>query len=168
MSVHIQSRVEQICAEILQKHLGLFILALAEQKVATSEQVTRLDALVRSLMGVQVQPTLFDQGRRIPIQLDTSATPARIELNAELVDRLSDAEVTTSFTKPIATLLDVPTLNVGLILHATDERLLRNLYHGAAGRMGGAVIKITDIPAAMERSVMIFAQRLRDLVDPLA
>lgn len=168
MTAKIRERVEAVCGELIQKHLDLLLLLMAEEGMSSEQQRARMDVLVRCLTSSQIEDTIFEQGRRVPLSLDTHTSPPTLRLNAELLERVDDDELLSAFTRPISELLGVPAINAGLVLQGRDEKQLRNLYHSARGKLTTPVINAASVRSVIEWRVMLFAERLRNLVRELS
>ncbi len=168
MSTALRERVERVCQEIIQKHLDLLLVLLSEQGASPGEQRERAEVLVRALDACQLSQNLTDQGRRVPALLDERARPARIMLGEDLLAQSSHDALRFALTRPIAQLLSLPAISVGLVLQGTDEQQLRNLYHGAQSRLDTPVLRSTQVRAVIERRITSFAERVRALTLRLA
>jgi hypothetical protein len=168
MSKAVRQNVDRICQELVQKHLDLLLMLMAEEGMSPEIQRERMDLLVRSLMTVELAPTLFEDGRRVPMALDTLTQPPTIQANTELLERLEPDDILFAFTRPISTLLQLPPINVGLVLQGRDEKQLKNLYHGATRRLQTPALRATEIRAVIERRVTTFIERARGLAELLA
>ena len=162
-------RIEQTIDEILGNHLDLILLLSAEQGTPIGRQLQQADALVRCLLGSDLQPTLFEQGRRIPMRVDTrpGGSLGALVLNAEMISRLGDEDLRALFTRPVAAIMGVAPVHVGLVLQGSDVARVRTLYHGAQRRMDTPVARATQVRAVIERRVTLFATRLRGLIAQL-
>jgi len=163
----VRERVQAICDQIIQRHLDLFLLLLAQKGKPKDVQIDRGDTLVRSLLSFEVADTLFENGRRIPVLVDTEVNPPLIKINAEFVERVADDELLFIFTRPITQILRLPTINVGLVLQGTDEKQLRNLFHGASRKLSNPVASSNAVPAVVERRLMKLGMGTRSLVSKL-
>lgn len=168
MTASVRQRVEQVTAEIIQKHLDLLLLMMAEAHVEPPHQRERIGVLVRCLHDARIEDTIFQSGRRVPMSLDASTRPPVLRLNAELLERVDDDELFSAFTRPISELLELSPVNVGLVLQGRDARQLRNLYHGGRGRLDGPVLLAASIREVIEQRGTVFVGRLRELVETLA
>lgn len=168
MIARVRQRVSRVRDSLIQKHLDLLLLLLAEQGADQTQQRDRADVLVRCLTNAQLEATLFDQGRRIPLALDTTSAVPKLTLNAELLARLQDDEILALFGRPIAELLQLPPINVGLVLQGHDEKQLRNLYHSARGKVTQPIVRAASVRSVIEHHVTTFSDRLRRVVQSLA
>lgn len=165
MSVRVRDRVRKACGALIQNHLDLLLLLLAERGVSPEDQRQRVDRLVRCLTHIHFEESLFIQGRRVPMRLDhAQGQKPVLTLNEEFLSKVNDQELFSTFTRPICELLGLTPLNVGLVLQGHDERHLRNLYHSARGRISGEVLRAASVRAVIERRVTTFTGRLRELV----
>lgn len=163
LSEHMQQRVAQVCGDLIQQYLDLFIVLLAEQGAKDEVQRAKIDQLVRCLNAVQLEPTLFIQGRRVPLVLEEGIPPV-IKLNAEMFAAAPNHQLKFSFAKPIAQILGLPIASVGLVLQGEDEHQLRNLYHSARSGLQIQPILSNSVRAVIEHRVTMFLHRLRGLV----
>ncbi len=169
MSVQVRDKVRRACGELIQKHLDLLLLLLAERGASAQEQRRRVDMLVRCLTHIQFESTLFVQGRRVPMLLNQEEGKAPVlVMNEEFLSRLDHQELISCFTRPVCDLLDLAPINVGLVLQGTDERHLRNLYHSARSKISGEVLQAASIRSVIERRVTTFTGRLREVVQSLS
>jgi hypothetical protein len=168
MSKAVRQRLDKICQELIQKHLDLLLMLMAEEGMTPELQRERMDLLVRSLTNVQLAPTLFEDGRRVPMALDAAVTPPVIQANSELLERLEPDDILFAFTRPISQLLHLPPISVGLVLQGRDEKQLKNLYHGATRKLQTPALRATEIRAVIERRVTTFMERARGLAELLA
>lgn len=169
MNVQVRDRVRRACGELIQKHLDLLLLLLAERGLSAEEQHQKTNTLVRCLNHIKYEETLFIQGRRVPMRLDRE--PGKVPvltLNEEFLSRVDDQELLATFTRPVCELLELAPINVGLVLQGQDEKQLRNLYHSARARVRGEVIRAASVRAVIERRVTIFTGRLRALLNTLS
>jgi hypothetical protein len=160
----VRDRVERAVEELVQKHLDLLILLLAAQGVPQETQRSRTDMLVRCLTGCQIEDTIFKDGRRIPLSLDTTTNPPTLRLNGELLARVSDDDIFATFTRPVSTILQLAPISVGLVLQGRDEKQLRDLYHTGRHQLETQPIRATSVRSVIERRVVAFAERVRKLV----
>ena len=168
MAGKVRDRVERAVEELVQKHLDLLILLLAAQGVPPETQRARTDMLVRCLTGCQIEDTIFKDGRRIPLSLDTTTNPPTLRLNGELLTRVSDDDIFSTFTRPVSTILQLAPINVGLVLQGRDEKQLRDLYHTGRHQLETQPIRSTSVRSVIERRVVTFAERARKLIHLLS
>lgn len=169
VTAQLRQRVERICQDLIQTYMDLLIVLLAERGVSVEEQASRVDQLVRALGQLQIDASLFVQGRRVPMVVEQDAQQRWcIRLNAELLERVEDEELLFAFGKPIATMLELPSVSIGLVLQGHDEKQLRNLYHAAKSRVDAPTIASTSVLAIIEHRVRLFASRLKHLVVQLS
>ena len=155
---------------MIHTHLDLFLLLLAERGVDADTQRRRADELVRCLDAVRFEPSLFVEGRRLPLKLDRSSpsSPPVLILNEEFLGRVDDHEIMTSLARPVCEILKLAPIEVGLALQGRDERALRNLYHSVRARAGHEAARAVSVSAVIEHRVEAFAHRLRALVASLS
>lgn len=145
---------------LLDTHVDLLALLLAESGVQKEEQVTRLDTLIRCVESKSLEDTLFDGGRRVAFTLDEDTSPPKLELNAELLERVDDDEILFALAAPIAKILGLSQLGVAITLQTREERQFRNLMTKASRRLDVAPVRATDVPAFIHIKMRIFAERL--------
>ena len=168
MAGQVRDRIERAVEELIKKHLDLLILLMAERGASPDIQRARVDMLVRCLTGCQIEDTIFKDGRRIPLSLDTTTTPPMLRLNGELLARVSDEDMFSTFTRPIAAILQVAPINVGLVLQGRDEKRLRDLYHAGRAHLPQQPIRSTSVRSVIERRVLMFAERVRKIIFELS
>lgn len=160
MTETVEQRIDRIMRELLNTHVDLLALLLAEAQVPPEVQIERLDQLVRTISSREMKPTLFDGGRRVAYVLDLDSTPARLELNEELLERVDDNEILFALAAPIAQLLELSQLSVAIALQAQDERHLRNLATKASRRLDTPMARATDVSSYVDIKMKILSRRL--------
>lgn len=163
MSAPLRQKIERVSRELIKHYLDLFVVLLAERGNTVDEQRAKIDLLVRCLGSLQIEPSIFVEGRRIPMVVE-EGIPPMIKLNAEMFSKIPQEELLFAFTKPISQILDLPLASVGLVLQGREEKQLRNLYHSAKSRLEVATIHATSVLAVIEHRVTLFVERLRGLV----
>ncbi len=93
MKPQLKARIDRVCDGIIQNHLDLLLALLADRGVDVSSQRDRADTLVRALLSYELTPTLLDGGRRIPLDLDTSASPSG---NGERMSNLCSIDISSA------------------------------------------------------------------------
>ncbi len=165
MSESIELRINRLVRELLTVHLDAFLILLAEEGVSVDDQRQRMDALVRALLDVGVDDTLSDGGRPVPIATDLSASPPSIRLHRKLIDSVEDAEILLAFQQPVAEILGISQVGVGLVLQCRDDRQLKALANKAARQLDGERVHLTQVPAIVEQRMNLFEERLSDFAE---
>ena len=167
MKDQLHQRLMRLFDDLVFKHLDLLILLVAEQGEGAQSQRDRAERLVRTLFGSTVCDTLSDQGRRIPLSLENSGDLPALQFSVEMMSQVSDEEIFNSLARPISQILDVPAINVGLVLQGHDDKQLLNLYHTGRRRLDVEVVRAASLRAVIERRIYNFGQRLRLFVERL-
>lgn len=168
MTAQLRQRVERIRRDLIQTYMDLFIVLLAERGASVQVQQERVEALVVALLGLKIEGSLFVQGRRVPMIVEMEPGPPQIKLNEELLARVEDEELLFAFGKPIAMILELPSVSIGLVLQGRDEKQLRNLYHAAKSRVSEPTIAATSVGSIVEHRLGLFVKRLARLVERLS
>lgn len=158
-------RLGGLVQKMLSTHVDSLLALMVEQGVEPAEQRARMDILVRALGEARFEPQLFQGGRAIPISVDLDATPAQIRLNAALFEGIEDSALLRACHGPIAQILQLSPVAVGLVLQSEDERQLKMLVQQAARRAGGTRVWRTQIPALAEQYITLFEERLDALAE---
>jgi hypothetical protein len=164
----IDVRIARATSELLDQHLELLIILLAEAGVDRREQRERMNGLVRALDAPRIERTLIDDGRRVVSDVNLEHDPPIVRLNGGLIERVADDELRAAFAEPISQILGVSPLQVSLVIQGTGERALRDLYNKAQRRLEERAIRVTEVQAILRRRITAFARRLRDLVERLS
>lgn len=164
-SGEIERRIGQLLRGLLGSHSEVLLALLAEKAVEPDAQIERMNALVGALVGVEFKEELSVNGRKIPLHVDPTRTPPKIQLHRKLIEGIEDAEVLRAFHAPIADILGVSPVGVGLVLSSQDERQLKVLVAQVARRAGPQRVRITQIEAIVEQRVQLFNARLDAVAD---
>lgn len=165
MSESIHERVRRLVREILTVHFELFPILLADKGVGQRKQRVRLDGLARALMDVRADSSLTEGGRPVPFSVDTDASPPLITINERLVAQVDDDEFLYAFHEPVAELLNLSPVTVGLVLQTRDDRQLRSLYSKAMKKLDGQAVRLTTVPAVVEQRIQLFERRVGRAVE---
>lgn len=160
MSEALEDRIDRILREMLDSHLDLLALVLAESGVPQDEQILRLENLIQVLRNRVFQPTIFDAGRRVPTALEERDGKQVLVLNSELFARVSNDEVTNTLARPIATLLGLSVFSVTLALQTRDELTIKSLTTKVVRKADHLPVKAADVPSYVDQKIAVFAQRL--------
>jgi hypothetical protein len=152
-------RIKRLLRELLSTHVESLLALLAEEGVAAEEQRRRMDGLVRALAAIRFEEDLAQGTRQVPLLVDASRTPPAIRLHRKLIAGIEDAEILRALHAPIAEILGLSPVGVGLVLHCRDERQLKNLVNQVA-RRDGERVRITQVAAIVEQRMQLFAARL--------
>ena len=158
-------QLAQACQHILNLHLDLLLLLLADRGIPPDQQRARVDRLVHMLHDATLEPHLQAQGRPIPFAVDLAATPPVLTLNSSLLGKSTLQEMVSVLAKPVAQIVGLGPLEVGLVFQVSDEKKLRNLYHATPPKVRAAALRSTAIRAVVERRVERFLSRLSKLVE---
>jgi hypothetical protein len=165
MSESIELRIKRLVRELLTVHLDAFLVLLAEEGISASDQRRRMDGLVRALLNIKVEDTLRDGGRQVPMLTDTSTSPPSILLHRKLIENVDDAEILVAFQKPVAKILEISQVGVGLVLQCRDDRQLKSLTSNTARDTGTERVQLTQVPAVVEQRMSVFEERVSDFAD---
>ncbi|MEZ4460768.1 MAG: hypothetical protein R3E66_13770 [bacterium] len=167
MAQTIRDRVDRLVREALDSHVDLLAVLLAETGLESELQVARLDRLICALQARRFEPTIFEEGRRMPTSVDFSSDPPAVLLNEELLGRVSDDEVLSALARPIGQILEVAPVSVAVALQIRDDRFIKNLTTKASRRSDQATVRANDIPAFVEYKMEVFGTRLATLAKAL-
>lgn len=165
VSESIELRINRLVRELLTVHLDAFLVLLAEEGMSINDQRRRMDALVRALLDVGVDDTLSDGGRPVPVATDTSTNPPTIRLHKKLIEGVEDAEILLAFQQPVAEILQISPVGVGLVLQCRDDRQLKSLANKAARQLDSERAQLTQVPAVVEQRMRLFEERLSDFAE---
>ncbi|MFU8806180.1 MAG: hypothetical protein ACNA8W_20375, partial [Bradymonadaceae bacterium] len=115
-----------------------------------------------------IDPQLVNGGRTVPVLLNMEASPPVLKLHGTLLQHVSDQEILTALARPLATLLHLSSVTVGLVVKERDEKQLTALANQAARQLTTPVAHLTEIEAIVEQRVKLFEERLYQLVYHLA
>ena len=160
MSEAIHERVQRLVREILTVHFELFPVLLAEKGVSPKVQRRRLDGLARALNNARCEPRVTNDGRPVPFDIDANATPPMITVNEELVGRVDDDEFLYALHQPVAEILELSPVSVGLVLQNRDDRQLKSLYNKAIKKLDSSAIRLTTVSAFVDQRLELFEDRL--------
>lgn len=163
MSEALEERIDRILREMLDSHLDLLALLLAESGVPQDEQILRLESLIQVLRNRVFEPTIFDSGRRVPTSLEDRDGKQVLVLNSELFGRVSNDEVTNTLARPIAALLGLSAFSVTLALQTRDELTIKGLTTKVVRKADHLPVKAADVPSYVDQKIAVFAQRLHIL-----
>lgn len=163
----VQDRVERVFNALIQEHMDLLLVLMAERDKQPEEQRVRMDRVVRSLGGCVVEEQLTQSGRPVPMLVDEAGEVPLIRLNASMLARVEDDGVRSLFMHPISDMLDLPLTAVALVLQYDDDKQIRNIYHSAVRRLSTKTTRATEVPAVVELRVSMFMHRLRQLTRQL-
>jgi hypothetical protein len=159
-------RIRRLVRELLTVRLDPFVTLLAEEEVPVDEQRRRLDTLVRALQQIEVDSTLSDRGRPVPVKVDADSKPPKIRVHRKLIDKVdADADLLLAFHQPIAQILEVSPVGVGLVLQCRDERQLKSLAKKAARQLESEKTLLTQVPAVVEQRMNLFEERLGEFAE---
>ncbi len=165
MSEPIELRISRLVRELLTTHLDAFLVLLAEEDISVNDQRRRMDALVRALSGVDVDDSLNDGGRPVPVWTDLNANPPVIRLHKKLIETVDDAEILMAFQRPVAEILGISPVGVGLVLQCRDDRQLKSLANKAARQLDADRAQLTQVPAVVEQRMRLFEERLTEFAE---
>lgn len=164
---NVAQRVDRLTRSLLDTHVDLLALLLAESGVDRDDAVERLDLLIRCVENRTIEETLFDGGRRVAFILDAAASPPTLALNAELLDRVEDDEILFALAAPIAQILQLSQLGVAITLQTRDERQFRNLMTKASRRLDVTPVRATEVPSYVRIKMRVFGHRLEAMTGAL-
>jgi hypothetical protein len=163
-----QKRVRRLVQEILNNHVEVLLVLMAESGHPHPVQRIRMDSLVRTLQACTVEPALMDGGRAVPYVLEEASPASHLRFNGAMLQHIDDQEIMMALSRPIATMLDLSSVTVGLVVKERDERQLTALANQTARQVSQQVAKLTEIEAIVEARVNLFEERLYQLVYRLA
>ncbi len=134
---------------------------LAENQVPYDNQAERLNKVVSVLQRPIFKETIFDNGRRVALQFDGEV----LELNTELLSRVSDADMRQAFAAPISKILQVSQLNIGLLFQS-NERFKKNIV-ARLKRAQKEYVKATEIESFVVNRTQIFESRVNQVTQRL-
>lgn len=155
-----ESRLRRLVRTFVGDYLPPLIGLLADTGVEKLEQAKRVDRLVRSLLGAQLESNLTHQGRRLVVEIDDSDDPPVVTFNEQFVDSVDADEAMGLFEKPAADILGVSPLLVGVILELEQGDSLNNLTNRARRGSGAPPIGLAEVPAVVESRLHLLVHRL--------
>ncbi len=166
MSDEIGARVSRFARQTIDFHLPVLVGLMAEEGFDREAQSRGATALVSLLRSARVESRLMAKGRPVPMQITEEGGERRLVINGEMLARVDDAALATAMAGPVAELLKMSPISVGLVLQLSDERQARGLT-GQLGSAGSEVISLTGIEELVCWRLQTFGERLRALVDGL-
>ncbi len=160
MSAKIADRIAAIVEELVQVHLDLLAVLLAEKGVQPAQQIALLDRLVRALDSYEIRDGLMVDGRRTPTTVEWIGGQPSIVLNGELLGLVEDVEIVFALSNPIAEVLDLSPVSVALALSERDERHIRDLTVKASKRVEHGAVRSNRVTAVYERKIRLFTDRI--------
>lgn len=160
MSDSFEQRIQRIVRQVLDTRIDLLALMMAEMGVPEGDARLRLVELVDALRRPVIEDTIFDDGRRMAIDV-RSGSPSTIHLNRELLSRVGDQEILTALARPVAQISDLAGVGVSLVFQAEDEQALRDLAMRASRRPEFPVVRAAEIPTWVSFRIETLVNRLR-------
>ncbi len=161
-----QARVTRFARQTIDVHLPVLVGMMAEQGQDLPDQSQRASQLVRLLSTARIEDRLILNGRPVPFQLLDEDVGKRLVLNGEMLARVDDTALASAMAGPLAELLSMSQVAVGLVLQLSDENQVR----GLASQLGagqGRVVSLTEIEALVDWRLDAFGRRVKALVDGL-
>lgn len=173
MSETIYERVYRAIQGILRDHLEVLVVLLAESGMDASEQRERVELLVGMLDSVQFEKRLCERGRDVPLQFvwDPTGQPGAVpelRLNEQLLGRVDEQEIFSVLSRPVASLLGLSSVVVGLVFREQDARQLKMLALSVAQGLEVPAVRLTAIRSWVSGRVELFLARLRAVIDLVA
>jgi hypothetical protein len=159
----LSQRLDRLVQVVINRYLPALVGVMAEQGVRPEDQRERLDRFVRALIDWEVADRLTEDGRPVPAKI-VEEDGQRIVFNRVLISQVSDAEMRQALRSPIQQLLGLPSMSVGLVLSIDDFDKLKRL---GAKTPADTTIRLADVPAVIERRLMVFASRLNEFISRL-
>lgn len=156
----VERRIARLLRELLATYSEALLALLAEESVAPEAQRERMNSLVRTLGEIKFEDELRSGGRNIPLRVDAASTPPTIQVHRQLIAGIEDAQVLRAFHTPIADILGISPVGVGLVLNCQDARQLKSLVAQAGRRAGAQRVRITQVEAVVAQRVQLFTARL--------
>ncbi len=173
MSETIYERVYRVIQGILRDHLEVLVVLLAESGMDADEQRERVELLVGMLGSVQFEKHLCERGRAVPLQLlwdpsrKANSVP-ELRLNEQLLGLVDEQEVFSVLSKPVASLLGLSPVVVGLVFREQDARQLKMLALSVAQGLEVPTVRLTAIRSWVSGRVDLFLARLRAVIELVA
>ncbi|GEM_PF-5613020 len=155
----LESRVADIAQSVINDYLELFSLILAEKEIAQDEQMLRLNKVAQVILMPILKETIFKKGRRVALDFDGDV----LELNIELLSRISDEDLFQALADPIAQTLQVSQLNIALLFQS-DERFRKNLA-SRLKRSQKNFVRATSIGSFVTSRIQVFQKRINQIAD---
>jgi hypothetical protein len=155
----LKERIENAAAVILDTHLELIALLIAQTSRSEEEQRECLDNTISILLNCEVVDTIFENGRRLPARLIETPRP-HIQLNGELLGRVSDDQLALALSRVVADHLSISSMTLALALRAQDEPLLLQLTSRTARSLDSDVVNVLSVPNHLGRRLEQFRRRL--------
>ena len=163
MTSAIEERVRVLGEQVINRQLPVLIGLMAEAGKAPEEQRRRATRLVECLQGIEVAPTLQRDGRPVAVELDEEG----LRINGQMAERVDDGALVGALADPVARLLDISSVSVGLVLRMEDVPQLRGLVGELERRIDQELVAITDLEALVRQRVARFEERMVGLAKAL-
>ncbi len=173
MSNTINERVNRVIQGILRDHLEVLVVLLAESGMDADEQRERVELLVGMLDSVRFEKCLSDRGREVALQFvwDPARQPTimpKLRLNEQLLARVDEQEIFAVLSRPVASLLGLSPVVVGLVFREQDARQLKMLALSVAQGLEVPTVRLTAIRSWVAGRVNLFLARLRSVIELVA
>lgn len=165
MSDEIRARVSRFTRQTIDFHLPLLVGMMAEEGRDTDDQSRRASALVSLLRRARVDAQLMAEGRPIPVEIQKNGDGPQLVINGQMLARVDDGALAGAMAGPVARVLKISPISVGLVLQLSDENQVRGLKSQLGGRSGAAVIPLTRIGELVGWRLETFGRRLERLVE---
>ncbi len=169
----VNERVGGVIRGILRDHLEVLVVLLAESGMDSEEQRERVELLVSTLESVRLENSLEERGRAVASQLTYEPSgygkPAPVlRLNGELLGRVDAQEIFGVLSRPVASLLGLSPVVVGLVFREQDARQLKMLAVGSAQGLEVQAVRLTAIRSWVTGRVESFFKHVRAVIELLA
>lgn len=169
----VNERVGGVIRGILRDHLEVLVVLLAESGMDSEEQRERVELLVSTLESARLENSLEERGRAVASQLTYEPSgygkPAPVlRLNGELLGRVDAQEIFGVLSRPVASLLGLSPVVVGLVFREQDARQLKMLAVGSAQGLEVQAVRLTAIRSWVTGRVESFLKHVRAVIELLA
>lgn len=139
---------------------------MAEQGQDLSTQSMRASSVVNLLRTARVEERLLAHGRPVPLQFVEEDGSRQLLINGEMLARVDDSALASALSKPLADLLSMSPVAVGLVLQVADDQQVRGLATQLVSYRA-STIRLTRIHALVDWRMDTFNSRLVHLVNGL-
>lgn len=161
-----EERIDRVVRQVLDTRVDLIAVLMAESGTDAATTRQKLVTLVEALRSPRIEDTIFEGGRRLPMDV-VSESPPLIRMNRELLSRVGDEEILTALARPVAQITELAGVSVSLVFQITDEQSLRDLAMRGARRSDLPIVRAAEIPAWVTFRIEMLVDRLRRMCSHL-
>lgn len=150
-----EARIQRIVRKVLDTRIDLLGIMLAEDGVDDDTARDRLTRLVHALRNPRIEPTIFSDGRRLPMTVDGD----QLVLNRELLERVGDLEILAALARPVTQITELPSVGLTLAFEIDDDQSMRDMTTKVQRRAGSGV-RASAISGWVQYRVETLVERL--------